>query len=284
MASLKAIRRRIATTKSTQQITRAMKLVSAARLRRAQSALLNARPYSEALTRVADSVLASQHIVAPEGARRAALVVVVGSDRGLNGGYNSNLIKMADEVFERVRGEGVELRIFGVGKRIADHYRRERIPLAGSRVDNRPRLATVALARDIAARLLGDFRAGECIEAGVVYSRFISPLTQRPTFEKLLPITADDAAGRPPADYLFEPGREELVPVVLRTYIEMSVFHALLEAEASEEGARMTAMDNATNNAEDMIQSLTLEMNRARQAQITRELMDIVGGSEALRG
>ncbi len=261
-----------------------MKLVSAARLRRAQGALLNARPYSEALARVADSVLASQHIVAPEGARRTALVVVVGSDRGLNGGYNSNLIKMADEVFERVRGEGVEPRIFGVGKRIADHYRRERIPLAGSRVDNRPRLATVALAREIAARLLGDFRAGECIETGIAYSRFISPLTQRPTFEKLLPITAADASDRPPADYMFEPGREELVPVVLRTYVEMSVFHALLEAEASEEGARMTAMDNATNNAEDMIQSLTLEMNRARQAQITRELMDIVGGSEALRG
>ncbi|MGH7949236.1 MAG: ATP synthase F1 subunit gamma [Candidatus Binataceae bacterium] len=284
MASLKAIRRRIATTKSTQQITRAMKLVAAARLRRAQNALMNARPYGAALTRVAGSVLASQHILAPDGARRAALIVVVAADRGQCGSYNSNALNTAEAASRRLREQGIEPRLFAVGKKAVDHYRRYRIALAGERMELRPKLASIGLARDIAHLLLSDFRSGEASEVAIVYSRFVSALTQRPTYEKLLPIEAADAAGKQPADYIFEPNRDELVPVVLRTYIEMAVFHALLEAEASEQAARMTAMDNATNNAQKMIQSLTLEMNRARQAQITRELMDIVGGSEALRG
>jgi F-type H+-transporting ATPase subunit gamma len=284
MASLKAIRRRIASTKSTQQITRAMKLVAAARLRRAQDALMNARPYGEALTRVADSVLASQQIAAPEGARRAALIVVVAADRGQCGSYNTNVLNNAQAVSQRVREQGIEPRLFAVGKKAVDHYRRYQIALAGQRMDFRPKLASIGLARDIAQRLLSDFRSGEASEIGIVYSRFVSALTQHPTYEKLLPIEAADAADKQPANYLFEPNRDDLVPVVLRTYTEMAVYHALLEAEASEQGARMTAMDNATTNAQKMIQSLTLEMNRARQAQITRELMDIVGGSEALRG
>jgi F-type H+-transporting ATPase subunit gamma len=285
MASLKAIRRRIASTRSTQQITRAMKLVAAARLRRAQDALLAARPYGDALTRVADSVLGSQEIAPAEGATRDALIVVVGADRGLCGSYNTNLLNFADEVADRLRGESVSARFFAVGRKIREHYKRVDAPVAGERIENRPRLATIALARDLAARLLADFRSGDVVEAGVVFSRFHSPIVQRPTYQQLLPISAGDgrAPDSAPADYLFEPGRDQLVPVVLRTYLEMSVFRALLEGEASEQGARMTAMDNATNNAQDMIERLTLDMNRARQAQITRELMDIVGGAEALR-
>jgi F-type H+-transporting ATPase subunit gamma len=301
MASLKAIRRRIASAKSTQQITRALKLVSAARLRRAQEALFNALPYSEALARVADSLLTSEGIsVAPaEGAQKRSLVVVVASDRGLAGGYNSYLLRAAERTMKDIRGHDLEIELFAVGRKAVDHFRRTHVKVDLSRVDNLPRLATIGLARDIAAKMLTDYRSGAIDEAGVVYTHFKSAISQTPVYERLLPIKPPAEAGNQQTsngeadaskseptkiDYLVEPSREELVPVVLRAYLEAAVYHALLEAEASEQGARMTAMDAATNNASDMISSLTLEMNRARQAQITRELMDIVGGAEALRG
>jgi|SRR5208337_239646 len=300
MASLKAIRRRIASAKSTQQITRALKLVSAARLRRAQEALVNALPYSEALARVADSLLTSEGIsVGPvEGAQKRSLLVVVASDRGLAGGYNSYLFRAAEAAQREIRGNGLDIELFAVGKKAVDHFRRTNVPVALSRIDNFPRLATIALARDIAAKMLADYSSGAIDEAGIVHTRFQSAIVQKPVYERLLPIKPPGDAGIKEGasvdatiskseagkiDYLVEPSRAELVPVVLRGYLEASVYHALLESEASEQGARMTAMDAATNNANEMISSLTLEMNRARQAQITRELMDIVGGAEALR-
>jgi F-type H+-transporting ATPase subunit gamma len=286
MATLKAIRRRITSVRSTQQITRAMKLVAAARLRRAQEALVNARPYHEALKRVSDSLLASApETVAPaEDAKRAALIVVVASDRGLCGGYNANLLRMAEETARRVRGEGLEVKFFAVGRKALDHFRRTRQPLEGDRVNNLPRLAAVGLARDLAAKMMAEWRNGAVIEAGVVYSSFRSALSQRPIYEKVLPVEKPAATTAAATRYLIEPSAAELVPVVMRSYVEAAALHALLEAEASEHGARMTAMDSATNNAVDMISRLTLEMNRARQATITKELMDIVGGAEALRG
>ncbi len=285
MATLKAIRRRIASVKSTQQTTRAMKLVAASRLRRAQEALFNARPYHEALTRISDSLLASapEALGAPEGAERAQLLVLVTSDRGLCGGYNANLIRLAEETMAKARSEGLAPKLFVIGRKGAEHFKRARTPLDGERVNNAPRLATVGLARDVASRMLHAFRAGAVCEAGVIYSSFRSALSQHPTFEKLLPVAPPEGAAGA-AEYLIEPSAAELIPTVLRSYVEAAIFHALLEGEASEHGARMTAMDSATNNAVEMIARLTLEMNRARQAQITRELMDIVGGAEALRG
>jgi F-type H+-transporting ATPase subunit gamma len=300
MASLKAIRRRIASAKSTQQITRALKLVSAARLRRAQEALINALPYSEALARVADSLLTSEGIsVGPvEGAQKRSLLVVVASDRGLAGGYNSYLFRQAEMTMKEIRGKDLAIELFAVGRKAVDQFRRTGVKVDLSRVDNLPRLATIGLARDIAAKILADYSAGAIDEAGIVYTHFQSAIVQKPVYERLLPIKPPGESGiaehsnveagvsksdAGKIDYLVEPSREELVPVVLRGYLEATVYHALLEAEASEQGARMTAMDAATNNASDMISSLTLEMNRARQAQITRELMDIVGGAEALR-
>jgi F-type H+-transporting ATPase subunit gamma len=263
-----------------------MKLVAAARLRRAQEALVNARPYHEALKRVSDSLLASApETAAPaEDAKRAALIVVVASDRGLCGGYNANLLRMAEETARRVRGEGLEVKFFAVGRKALDHFRRTRQPLEGDRVNNLPRLAAVGLARDLAAKMMAEWRNGAVIEAGVVYSSFRSALSQRPIYEKVLPVEKPAATTAAATRYLIEPSAAELVPVVMRSYVEAAALHALLEAEASEHGARMTAMDSATNNAVDMISRLTLEMNRARQATITKELMDIVGGAEALRG
>jgi F-type H+-transporting ATPase subunit gamma len=291
MATLKTIRRRIASVRSTQQITRAMKLVAAARLRRAQDALLNARPYHEALRRVADSVLATEQAAAAsapaEGAAKAALMVAVASDRGLCGGYNANLMRAAEQEARRLRGSGLEVRFFAVGRKSLDHLRRVGAAIEDERINNLPRLATVGLARQIAGKILADYRTGAICEAGVLYSSFRSALSQRPVYEKLLPIepeaSSEEGGAAPQTDYLIEPSAAEMVPMVLRSYVEAAIFHALLEAEASEHGARMTAMDSATNNAADMISNLTLEMNRARQATITRELMDIVGGAEALR-
>jgi len=266
-----------------------MKLVAAARLRRAQEALQNARPYHDALVRVADSLFATERAALgpAENARRESLIVVIGSDRGLCGGYNANLMRKAEEEGRRARGDGMEPKFYAVGRKALDHLRRTGHSVAYERINN-PRLATFGLAQDLAARTLSEFRGGAVVEAGLVYSHFHSALSQRPAFERLLPVTeekTEEAAGAlaAPADYLVEPSRAELVPVVLRGYLEDSFFHALLEAEASEQGARMTAMDSATNNAADMIERLTLEMNRARQATITTELMDIVGGAEALR-
>jgi F-type H+-transporting ATPase subunit gamma len=290
MATLKAIRRRITSVQSTEQITRAMKLVAAARLRRAQEALIAARPYSEALARVADSLLNAEGVdIAPaEDAKKSALVAVIAADRGLCGGYNTNVIREGEQVRRNLERDGLEVRYYAVGKKAVDHYKRAKAPIAVESTNNLPRLATVELARLIAGRMLADFQSGAISEASIVYTRFHSALTQTPVYERLLPVSPperDTAAGAPVAvDYLIEPSPQELVPVVVRSYLEASVFHGLLEAEASEYGAKMTAMDNATNNAAEMINTLTLEMNRARQTQITRELMDIVGGAEALRG
>ena len=267
-----------------------MKLVSAARLRRAQEALLNARPYHESLKRVADSLLGSApDAMAPaENAKRIALILVITSDRALCGGYNANLLRMAEETARRCAAAGLEPKFFAVGRKGLEHFRRSKAPLDGERVNNTPRLATVGLARDLAAKVIMDFRTGAIAEAGVVYSTFRSAISQRPTYDKLLPVEppkpSEGSEATPPTEYLVEPSAAELMPVVLRSYVEAAIFHALLEGEASEHGARMTAMDSATNNAVEMIARLTLEMNRARQAQITRELMDIVGGAEALRG
>ncbi len=290
MASLKAIRRRIASVKSTQQITRAMKLVAAARLRRAQEALIAARPYSQALSRIADSLLNAEGVdIAPaENARKSALVAVIAADRGLCGGYNTNIVRAAEEVRRNLENDGYEVAYYAVGKKAVEHFRHTEAPMAAESINNLPRLATIELARTVASRMLADFQSGAIAEASIVYTRFHSALTQKPTYERLLPVPAPEKkAGEeaaPQIDYLIEPSPRELVPAVVRSYLEAAVFHGLLEAEASEYGAKMTAMDSATNNAIEMINALTLEMNRARQAQITKELMDIVGGAEALRG
>lgn len=289
MASLKAIRRRIASVRSTQQITRAMKFVAAARLRRAQEALVSARPYHEALVRIADNLFATEQAAMrpAEGAPPDVLITVIGSDRGLCGAYNANVIRKAEEEAAQARERGMSVKFNVVGRKPLDHLRRAGHSIAFESINNQ-RLGDFALAQDLAARALNEFRTGKVVEAGLVYSEFRSALSQRPTFERLLPVADQKGEGEggiaAPTDYLVEPSRAELVPVVLRGYLEDSIFHALLEAEASEQSARMTAMDNATNNAADMIGRLTLEMNRARQATITKELMDIVGGAEAIRG
>jgi F-type H+-transporting ATPase subunit gamma len=282
--SLKALRKRIATVRSTQQITKAMKMVAAAKLRRAQEAAERARPYATKLTEMFGAVVLGvepeAHPLLARRPERRVDLLVLSSDRGLCGGYNANLFRFAED-FTRKRGE-VETALAVVGRKGVEYYRRRgrrvvvnRVGILGTPVPT--------LAAELAAELTRRFAEEETDAVYLVYTRFRSAISQIPTAVPLLPI-APPSVETAPVDYIFEPERPKLLARLLPRYVEALVTQALLEAVASEHGARMTAMDNATRNAGDMMARLTLSMNRARQATITKELMEIVSGAEALKG
>jgi F-type H+-transporting ATPase subunit gamma len=283
MPSLKALRKRIGTVRSTQQITKAMKMVAAAKLRRAQEAAERARPYAAKLAEVFAAVVADvepgAHPLLARREERSIELVVVTSDRGLCGGYNSNVLRQAEAFLRERRDRRVV--ITAVGKRGVEFLRRRRATLIGEHTEVMAQVA--ATARAVAEGLTGRFAAGETDAVYLLYSRFRSAISQVPTLTPLLPVTAP-ASSAAPVEYIFEPPRPELLALLLPRYIETLLMQALLESIASEHGARMTAMDSATRNASDMIDRLTLSMNRARQATITTELMEIVSGAEALKG
>jgi len=286
MATLKIIRKRITSIRNTQQITKAMKMVSAAKLRRAQEAALMARPYAdkmnEILINLSARVSRSAHpLLAIREEKRIQLVLVT-SDRGLCGGYNANLIRAA-EAFIRQHGAGKEILLVLVGRKGADYYRRRRGE-TGERYLNFLSTPAEELAAVIAEKLITRFVDGETDAVYLIYSHFRSALSQVPTVEKILPVALSETQEPEQlTEYLYEPGAEELLSSLLPKITEIKIQRALLEAAASEHGARMTAMDSATTNASKMMGSLTLQMNRARQASITRELMEIVGTAEALK-
>jgi len=288
MATLKAIRKRIGSIRNTQQITKAMKMVSAAKLRRAQEAAVAARPYAEKmielLKNVGARVSSEAHPLLGVREERKLHLVLFTSDRGLCGGYNANLIRAA-EAFMRKNAGDKEIELTLVGRKGADYFRRRRASIADRHIGI---LATPAeeLSAEIAGKLINRFVGGDADAVYILYSRFRSALSQVPTLEKLLPVALTDVnvtAGQQPTEYLYEPGVQELLASLLPRITEVAAQRALLEAIASEHGARMTAMDSATSNASKMMGSLTLQMNRARQASITRELMEIVGTAEALK-
>jgi F-type H+-transporting ATPase subunit gamma len=285
MATLKIIRKRITSIRNTQQITKAMKMVSAAKLRRAQEAALLARPYADKmndiLTNLSARVSRSAHpLLATREEKRIQLVLVT-SDRGLCGGYNANLVRAA-EAFIRTHG-GKEILLALVGRKGADYYRRRRGE-TGERYLNFLSTPAEELAAVIGEKLISRFVAGETDAVYLIYSHFRSALSQVPTVEKILPVALSESQEPEQlTEYLYEPGAEELLSSLLPKITEIKIQRALLEAAASEHGARMTAMDSATTNASKMMGSLTLQMNRARQASITRELMEIVGTAEALK-
>ena len=287
MATLKAIRKRISSVRNTQQITKAMKLVSAAKLRRAQEAAVAARPYAEKMTELLKNVSArvssEAHPLLRTREEKKIDLVLFTSDRGLCGGYNANLIRAAEAFMRKNAGKAIEITL--VGRKGADHFRRRRANIAGRYINV---LATPAeeLAAEIAQKLISRFSSGETDAVYIIYSHFRSALSQVPTLEKLLPVTlteSSDAEAQQLTEYLYEPGLQQLLASLLPRITDVAAQRALLEATASEHGARMTAMDSATSNAAKMIGSLTLQMNRARQASITRELMEIVGTAEALK-
>jgi F-type H+-transporting ATPase subunit gamma len=284
MPSLKDLRKRIGSVRSTQQITKAMKVVAAARLRRAQEAAERARPYAAKLTEMFSAVAAglteeAHPLLARREEHRIDLIVLT-SDRGLCGGFNANLLRQA-EVFRRERG-AEQTRLILVGRKGLDYYRRRHVTPLFERtgVLSEP---GIEVARALAERLSARFAEAETDAVYLLYSQFQSTIVQLPTIVRLLPVDAP-AEELTPVDYIFEPPRPELLGRLLPRYVETRILQALLESIASEFGARMTAMDNATRNASDMIDRLTLSMNRARQAAITTELMEIVSGAEALKG
>jgi F-type H+-transporting ATPase subunit gamma len=286
MPSLKALRKRISTVRSTQQITKAMKMVAAAKLRRAQEAAERARPYADKLVEMFGAVVADlEENVHPLLARRDEQrieLVVVTSDRGLCGGYNSNLIRKAEAFVREHPGKQIVFTV--VGKKALESYRRRGGKLVGEVIDLMSRPA-IDSARAIAQGITERFANGETDAVYLVYSRFQSAISQIPTVRPLLPVALPESTAKSqPVEYIYEPKRPELLAALLPRYIETLLMQALLEAVASEHGARMTAMENATTNASEMIGRLTLSMNRARQAAITTELMEIVSGAEALKG
>jgi F-type H+-transporting ATPase subunit gamma len=288
MATLKAIRKRISSVRNTQQITKAMKMVSAAKLRRAQEAAVAARPYAEKMTELLKNVAArvaiEAHPLLQTREEKKIDLVLFTSDRGLCGGYNANLIRAA-EAFIRRHAPDKEVELTLVGRKGADHFRRRRAPIA-DRYLNVLATAPDELAAAIGQKLISRFINRETDAVYILYSHFRSALSQVPTLEKLLPVSLSEtnaAEAQQLTEYLYEPGIEQLLASLLPRITDVAVQRALLEATASEHGARMTAMDSATSNASKMIGSLNMQMNRARQASITRELMEIVGTAEALK-
>jgi F-type H+-transporting ATPase subunit gamma len=286
MATLKVIRKRITSIRNTQQITKAMKMVSAAKLRRAQEAALLARPYADKMNDILNNLSArvsqaANPLLAAREEKRTQLVLVT-SDRGLCGGYNANLVRAA-EAFIRTQGVGKEIFLTLVGRKGADYYRRRRGE-SGERYLNFLSTPAEELAAVIGEKLIARFVDGETDAVYLIYSHFRSALSQVPRVEKILPVALNEAKETEQlTEYLYEPGAEELLSSLLPKITEIKNQRELLEATASEHGARMTAMDSATTNASKMMGSLTLQMNRARQASITRELMEIVGTAEALK-
>ncbi len=286
MPSLKAIRKRIASVRNTQQITKAMKMVSAAKLRRAQEAVVAARPYADRLAEllrgVAGAVSEEAHPLLRMTQEPARIrLVLITSDRGLCGAYNSSLIRHADAYLRDHTGREVSLTI--LGRRGVDYYRRRTVTIADRHVQIPG--PSVSLAREIATKAATEFIEGRVDRVELLYSTFRSALSQVPTVETLLPVGVEAGAEDAPSmEPILEPDRSALLGRLLPWFVGVRVYRALLEAAASEHGARMTAMDSATSNAAKMIFSLTLVMNRARQAAITKELMEIVSGAEALKG
>jgi F-type H+-transporting ATPase subunit gamma len=290
MANLRVIRKRIGSVKSTQQITKAMKMVSAAKLKRAQDAITAARPYARRMREVVEAVAVRSEegahplLSAREGTKLALLVVT--SDRGLCGGFNSNLLRAVHRFLAANRERHEEIVVFAVGRKAREFFRRRRVDIRQEYVNVLGQLS-FAHAERLSKDLVGGFLAGDFDEVQLVFNEFRSAISQVVRFEKLFPIAIEQKEGEgttPEIDYLYEPSREAILAALLPKYVETQIFRVLLESVAGEYGARMTAMDSATNNAVDMIARLTLQMNRARQAAITKELMEIIGGAEALKG
>jgi len=284
----KSVQRRIKAVKNTQQITKAMKMVSAAKLRRAQEKVLAARPYARELAKmlarlVAGGAGANHPMLAPRPVVRSVAYVVMTADRGLAGSFNVNVIRKAALA---MKADPRALKLVSVGRKGRDFFRKRGISsaLEYTGTGEEP---SFAQAQGMINELVNLFVSGEIDEVRLVYTEFINPVTQRPTEVQLLPVRppeGKDAQEGPGMDYIYEPGADQVLDTLLPRFAQITLYQALLESKASEHGARMTAMGNATENAKEMIGKLTLAYNRARQASITREISEIVGGAEALKG
>jgi F-type H+-transporting ATPase subunit gamma len=296
MANVRDFRTRIRSVKSTQQITRAMKLVAASKLRRAQESVITARPYAhkmhEVLTSLASRANPELHPLLAQRPEDRVIAVVITADKGLCGSFNTNILNAARYFLEGLKAEDVQVDMIGrKGRDWLKHrsYRARRVMV------DLFRSLSLREAREVAGDLIERFSQGECDAVHLVYNEFKSAIQQEVVVRPLLPIPrADLAAGEgsgseaakgvavvPPEDYIYEPDAPELFANLLPKYVEVQVYHALLESSAAEQGARMSAMENATRNAGEMIETLTLQMNKIRQAAITNEILEVVSGAEA---
>lgn len=282
MANTLDIRRRIRSVKNTQQITRAMKMVAAAKLRRAQESILAARPYSGALQEILSSVATrvnpEKHPLLIEREEKRVLLLVVTADKGLCGAFNGKIVAAAQREIANRGWEQVQL--IPIGRKGNDFFRRRDIPIRYQAVNIFQALSPET-ASEIAKLVVGDYVEDKVDAVYVVYNEFKSVIVQIVRFDKLLPLTRVETDG-PTIDYLYEPSPEEILRDLLPKHVEFQIYRSLLDSSAAEQGARMTAMESATRNAGDMIEKLTLTYNRARQAAITKEIIEIVSGAAAL--
>ncbi|MGE0562888.1 MAG: F0F1 ATP synthase subunit gamma [Pseudolabrys sp.] len=291
MASLKDMRVRIAATKATQKITKAMQMVAASKLRRAQAAAEAARPYAERMDRVLGNIAGGMagsdgapKLLAGTGSDQVHLLLVATGERGLAGAFNSAIVRLAREYAMRLISEGKTVKILTVGRKGHEQLRRQYEKQIVDRIELRTvRVLGYTNAVDIAQKVIGMFERGEFDVCTLFYSQFRSVISQVPTAQQIIPpkFEAQAAAG-PAAAYEYEPEEEEILQELLPNYVATQIFRALLENAASFYGAQMSAMDNATRNAGDMIRKQTLTYNRTRQAMITKELIEIISGAEAL--
>ena len=289
MPSLIDMRRRVRAVKSTQQITKALKMVAASKLRRAQERVIAARPFGREARRVLGSIASrvdqTKHPLLQRragAARGATLVIVIGSDRGLCGSFNTNVVKALLQFVRDNPGRPVSLGL--VGRKSRDMLARRGLPVRFEHV-NLPKLLQFAEAEAIAAPAVEDFVDGRVDSVWLIYNEFKSVMQQRVAVEELLPLPVVEATGAsdgPRADYLYEPSPERIFDVLLRQLVEAQILRALVESNAAFYAAQMTAMDAATRNSAEMIDSLTLYMNKIRQAAITREIIEVVSGAQAL--
>ncbi len=293
MASLKDIRARIESTKNTQQITKAMKLVSAAKLRKAQNNITNMRPYAHALQKVTADIAVTNKVTHPLMEQKLeikkVLLVVLTSDRGLCGGFNSNINKFAENYYKQNIGTYEKIDFLFIGRKGGDYFAKK----GYSAIDSITRLdkdISYDLASHIADRLMKHYLSGEYDEIRMIYNEFKSAISQEVVCETLLPIdiqkTSFDTSGTTvgfSVDMIFEPEPQQIIEQLLVKHFDLQVYRSMSESVAAEHGARMTAMENATNNAKEMINSYTLTYNKLRQEKITTELTEIVSGAEALK-
>jgi F-type H+-transporting ATPase subunit gamma len=288
--NLKIIRKRIATVKNTQKITRAMKLVAAARLRRAQENITRMRPYALQTLKVLSSLAARTnpedelHPLLARREEKNILLVLLTSDRGLAGSFNASVSKAAHRFYVEQTAKGKNVVVGTVGRKGRDYLRRRGVPITQS-FSNIYSDLRYEKASDIGDVIISQYASADLDAAYIVYNEFKSAITQKVTVEKLLPIEpVKVAAEESQTEFIYEPDQATILSTLLPLYVNVEVYRALLESVASEHGARMTAMENASKNAKDVISRLTLQANRARQAAITTELMEIIGGAEALKG
>ena len=290
MASLKDMRNRIASTKATQKITKAMQMVAASKLRRAQVAVEASRPYAERMSKVLSNIAASvvgtpeaPKLLAGTGSDQVHLLIVCTAERGLCGPFNSAIVRLARERAHALIQDGKQVKFFCVGRKGYEQLKRQYESQIVETIEMRAVRQLRFEHADVAARrILAMFEAGEFDVATLFFSRFRSVIAQIPTAQQIIPAVVETTAAEATLPYEYEPDEEAILAELLPRNIAVQMFRALLENAASEQGARMTAMDNATRNAGEMIKKQTLTYNRTRQAQITKELIEIISGAEAL--